>query len=166
VEEVLKGARFAQDETLATGKGYFCTVLQHKDIAHQIDDACVLDVFQIDNAVAASTKELCRVKPLFAVAKGATNEHGRTDPIDTAVVSLRFQAEQVGHAKDTTLNVVGENDEIVISKRNVASEFVNNLTGFSGGPIGLFDRRDATSVLLWFFGGADWFSNRFRLHGV
>jgi hypothetical protein len=30
----------------------------------------------------------------------------------------------------------------------------------------LFDCRNANSVLLWFVGGADWFSNGFRLHGV
>ena len=30
----LEGSRLSQDEALATGEGYFCTVLQHKDIAH------------------------------------------------------------------------------------------------------------------------------------
>ena len=162
----LKGARLAQDEALATGEGYFRTVLEDKDITHQVDDACVLDVFEIDDAVAAGAKELGRVKPLFAVAKGSTDEHGRADPIDTAVVSLGFQPEEVGHAKNTTLDVVGENDEIVISERDVPGELVNNLAWFSDGTIGLFDRRNATSVFLWFVGGADWFSNGFRLHGV
>ena len=165
-KEVLKGSRLAQDEALATGEGYFRTVLEDKDITHQVDNACVLDVFEIDDAVAAGAKELCRVKPLFAVAKGSTDEHGRADPIDTAVVSLGFQPEEVGHAKNTTLDVVGENDEIVISKRDFPGELVNNLAGFSGGTVGLFDRRKATSVFLWFVGGADWFSNGFRLHGV
>ncbi len=165
-EELLKGSRLAEDEALATGEGYLGSVLQHKDIAHQVDDACMLDVFEIDDAIATSAKELCRIKALFAVAKRASDEHGRADPVDTAVISLRFQPEQVGHAKDATLDVVGKNDEIVISKRDVPGEFINNLAGFSGGTIGLFERRNATSVLLWFVGRADWFSNGFRLHGV
>ena len=117
----------------------------------------MLDVFEIDDAVAASAKELCRVKPLFAIAKRSTDEHGRADPVDTTVVSLGFQPEKVGHAKNTTLDVVGENDEIVISKRDVPGELVNNFAGVSGGTVGLFECRKATSVFLWFVGGADWF---------
>ena len=151
---------------MATGEGYFRTVLEDKDIAHQVDDAGVLDVFEIDDAVAASAKELGRVKPLFAVAQGSTDEHGRADPIDTAVVSLGFQPEEVGHAKNTTLDVVGENDEIVISKRDFPGELINNFAGFSGRTVGLLEGRKASSVFLWFLGGADWFSNRFRLHGL
>jgi hypothetical protein len=163
---VLKRTRLAQDEALATGEGYFRTVLQDKDIAHQVDNACVLDVFQIDDAVAAGAKELCRVKPLLAIAKRSTDEHGRANPIDSTVVSLGFQPEEVGHAKNTTFDVVGENDEIVISKRDLPGELVNNLAGVSGGTVSLFECRKATAVFLWFVGGADWFSNRFRLHGL
>lgn len=151
---------------MATGEGYFCAVLEDKDITHQVDNACVLDVFEVDDAVAAGPKKLRRVKPLLAITKGTTDQHRRADPIDSAVISFRFQPEQVGHAKNTTLDVVGENDEIVISKRDVPGELVNNLAGFSGGTVGLFDRRKATSIFLCFVGGADWFSNGFRLHGV
>jgi hypothetical protein len=163
---VLKGSGLPQDEALATGEGDFRTVLEHKDIAHQVDDACMLDVLEVDNAVTAGAEELGWVKPLFAIAKRATDQHGRADPIDAAVISLGLQPEQVGHAKDATFDVVGKNDEIVISKGDVPSELVNNLAGFSGGTIGLIDSRKATSVVLWFFGGADWFSDGFRLHGV
>ena len=165
-KRLLERSRFAQDEALTTGEGYFRTVLEDKDITHQVDNARVLDVFEIDDAVAAGAKELCRVKALFAIAKGSTDEHGRADPIDTAIISLGFQPEEVGHAKDTTLDVVGENDEIVISKRDFPGELINNFAGFSDGTVGLFEGRKATSVFLWFVGGADWFSNRFRLHGV
>ena len=145
---LLKRSRLAQDQALPTGESNFRPVLKHKDIAHQVDNACVLDVFEIDNAIAPGAKELRRVKPLFAVAKGATDEHGRADPINTAVVSFGFQPKQVGHAKNATLDVVGENDEIVVSKRNVPGEFVNNLARFRGGTVGLFERRKATSVFL------------------
>lgn len=107
----------------------------------------MLDVLEIDNAIAAGAKELRRVEPLFAVSKGATNEHGRTDPVNTAVISFRLQSEQVGHAKNATLDVIGENHEIVVSKRNVPGEFVNNLARFRGGTISLFDRK-ARSVFL------------------
>ena len=146
-EIVLKGARLAQDQALATGEGYLRTVLHDKDIAHQINNACVLDVLEIDDAIATCPKKLCRVQPLLAIAKGATNEHGRTDPVNTAVISFRLQSEQVGHAKNATLDVIGENHEIVVSKRNVPGEFVNNLARFRGGTISLFDRK-ARSVFL------------------
>ena len=126
----------------------------------------MLDMLEVDDAVAAGAEEFCGVKPLFAIAKGTTDEHGRANPIDTAVISLGLQPKQVGHAKDATFDVVGEDDEIVVSKRNVPGELVNNFARFSNGTIGLFDRRNATSVFLWFFGGADWFANGFRLHGV
>ena len=126
----------------------------------------MLDVFEIDDAITPRAEKLCRVEPLFAITKRATDEHGGADPINSAVISFRFQPEEVGHAKNATLDVIGENDEIVISKWNVAGELVNNLAGFSGGTIGLFDRRKASCVFLWFVGGADWFSNGFRLHGV
>ena len=145
---MLKGSRLAQHQALATGEGYLRTVLQDKDIAHQINNACVLDVLEIDDAIAAGAKELRRVEPLLAIAKGATNEHGRTDPVNTAVISFRLQSEQVGHAKNATLDVIGENHEIVVSKRNVPGKFVNNLARFRGGTIGLFDNRKANSVFL------------------
>ena len=168
-EGSLEGSRLAEDEALATGESYFCSVLQDKDVAHQVDDACVLDMFEIDDAIAPGTEKLGRVKSLFAIAKRTTDEHGGTDPIDAAVISLRFQSQEVGHSKNTTLDVVGENDEVVISKRHVASELVNNRARFGDGTIGLFDRADATGVFfgkLWLVGGADWFSSGFRLHGV
>ena len=138
--KVLEGSRLAKDQALPTGEGDFCAVLKHEDIAHQVDDAGVLDVFEIDNAIAPGAKELCRVEPLLAVSKGATDEHGGTDPVDTAVISFRFQSEQVGHAKNATLDVVGENDEIVVSKRNVAGEFVKNFARFRLGAVILLDR--------------------------
>ena len=53
----LKRSRLAQDEALATGEGYFCPVLEDKDITHQVDNACMLDVFEVDDAVAAGAKE-------------------------------------------------------------------------------------------------------------
>jgi hypothetical protein len=143
----LKRARLAEDEALATGEGDFRTVLEHKDIAHQVDDACMLDVLEVDDAITAGAEELGRVEPLFAIAKRTTDQHRRADPIDAAVISLGLQAEQVGHPKDATFDVVGENDEIVISKRDVPSQLVNDLPGFSGGTIGLIERRKASSVL-------------------
>ena len=151
---------------MAAGKSYFCTVLEDKDITHQVDNACMLDVFEVDDAVAAGAKEFRWIKPFLAITKGTTDQHRRADPIDTAVISFRFQPEEVGHTKNTTLDVVGKNDEIVISKRDVTGELVNDLAGFSGGTIGLFDLRKAASVFLWFVGGANWFWNGFRLHGV
>ena len=55
---LLKGPRLTEDQALATGERDFCPVLQHKDVAHQIDNARMLDVFEIDDAVAPGAKEL------------------------------------------------------------------------------------------------------------
>ena len=154
---------------MSTREGYFCPVLQHKDVAHQIDDAGVLHVFEIDDAVAPGAKELCRVEPLLAVPKRTADEHGRADPIDAAVVSFRFQAQQVRHSKNATLDVVGENNEIIVAKRDVASELVNNFTWFAQIAVLLLKRTEAASVFLrkrWLFSGGDSFSNIFHLHGV
>jgi hypothetical protein len=151
----LKRPRLAEDEALATGERNFCPVLQHKDVAHQIDNARVLDVFKIDYAIATGAKELCRIEPLLAVAKRATDEHRRADPVDAAVVAFCFQSQEIGHSEDATFDVVGENNEIVIAKRDIAGELVNHFAGLEARAIPLLDRAEASSVILgklWFFG--------------
>ncbi len=64
-------------------------------------------MFEIDNTVAPSAKELGLVESSFALAQGPADEHGRTDPVNATVIPLRFQAEQVRHSKDAAFNVVG-----------------------------------------------------------
>jgi hypothetical protein len=151
-DRCLERSRLAQDEALATGEGHLCPVLQHKDIAHQVDYARMLDVFEINDAIAPGAKELCGVEPLFAIAKRSTDEHGGADPVNTTVISLRFKSKKVGHPENATLDVIGEHNEIVITKRNVSGELVNNFPWFGTDAIRLVDGADSTSVFfreLW-----------------
>ena len=154
---------------MSAGKGDLCAVLHHEDVTHQIDNARMPDVFEVDDAIAPGTKELCSVKPLFAVPKRTTDEHGGADPVDAAIVSFRFQAQQVRHSKDAALDVVGEDHEIVVAERSVASEFVKSLLRLRLTAIRVLDRSDANPAFprrVSVFGGADSFSDIFRLHGI
>ena len=54
----LERSRFAKDKTLPAGEGDFSAVLHHEDIAHQVHDARVLDVFKVDDAIAPRAEEL------------------------------------------------------------------------------------------------------------
>ena len=108
---------------MPAGKGDFSAVLQDKDITHQVHDARVLHVFKIDNAVAPGAEELRLVESPLAVAKRAANKHGGTNPIDPAVVSFRFQAKEVRHAKDAALH------KVVVVQRFIAAELVENFAG-------------------------------------
>jgi hypothetical protein len=71
----LERSGLAEDQALPAREGDLGAVLQDEDIAHQVNDARVLDVLKIDNAVAPGAKELRLIESPLAIAKGATNKH-------------------------------------------------------------------------------------------
>jgi hypothetical protein len=72
----LKSSGLSKNQALPAREGDLGAVLQDEDIAHQVHDARVLDVLEIDNAVAPGAKELRPVESFLAVAKRAANKHG------------------------------------------------------------------------------------------
>jgi len=164
----LESSRFAKDKTLSARKSDFSAVLKHENIAHQIHDSRVLNVFKVNDAIAPGTEELCSVEPFLAVAKGAADKHRGADPIDAAVISLRFQSQQIRHAKDATLDVVRQDDEIVVVQRLVAAELVKNFTSLGLEAVFLRGRgkHPVFDGIAWLFRRAEAFSIYFRLHGV
>lgn len=150
-------------------KGHLGAVLEYEDVAHQVDDPGVLDVLEIDDAVPPGAEKLGPVEPFFTIPKRPADKHRGANPVNPAIVSLGFQAQKIRHAKDTALDVVGQDDKVVIFQRLVAVELVKNFPSV-GLNAHLFrvhvDPRPAFCRIGQLFGRAETFSIIFRLHGV